>query len=183
MLLGNSKSMITVSETKSKGYLPPDNNNSIFGDYLFMKNTTKIFLSVLISIGVIIFLYIYTTDSIKGPELADESTTTSLPASTVINNEDLAGTSTTKQFKFPDGFDYVKVSFKNTGSQPITFTINQGSTTGAAKMSGTVSADGKEHTFYSEKAWPTGEFYLNISSAHGMTGKLSLHLGNDLSIQ
>lgn len=48
-------------------------------------------------------------------------------------------------------------------------------------MSGTVPADGKEHTFFSEKAWPTGELYLNISSAQGMTGKLDVHLGNDLN--
>ncbi|WP_408893532.1 hypothetical protein [Paenibacillus taichungensis] len=146
-----------------------------------MKHITKISLAVLISIGVIILLYTYTTDSTKGPEIADESITTPLPTSTVINNEDLSGTSTAKQFSIPSGLDYVKVSFKNTGSKPFTFTINQGSTTGTAKMSGTVPADGKEHAFFSNKAWPTGEFYVNTSSAQGMTGKLSVHLGNDIN--
>ncbi|MFB5761923.1 hypothetical protein [Paenibacillus medicaginis] len=48
-------------------------------------------------------------------------------------------------------------------------------------MSGTVPADGKEHTYYSDKAWSTGWFYVNVSSAQGMSGKLGVRVGTDLN--
>ncbi|QLG36855.1 MULTISPECIES: phospholipase domain-containing protein [unclassified Paenibacillus] len=108
--------------------------------------------------------------------------TTSTPSTlSVINNEDLAGTATTKQFNIPEGFECVKVSFKNTGSKAFTFTINQESTAGIAKMSYTVPADGKEHTYWSDQAWSRGLFYVSVSSAQGMSGRLSVLLGKDFN--
>ncbi|SHN84899.1 hypothetical protein SAMN04487896_5715 [Paenibacillus sp. ov031] len=121
------------------------------------------------------------TTVITTASMNNETVVTTSTASSVINNEDLAGTATTKQFNIPVGFEYVKVSFKNTGSKVFTFTINQGSTDGTAKMSYTVPADGKEHTYWSDQAWSTGWFYVSMSSAQGMSGKLSVCLGTDLN--
>ncbi|SEL62828.1 hypothetical protein SAMN05518856_114130 [Paenibacillus sp. OK003] len=119
---------------------------------------------------------VITTASMNNETVVTTSTTLS-----VINNEELAGTATTKQFNIPVGFEYVKVSFKNTGSKVFTFTMNQGSTDGTAKMSYTVLADGKEHTYWSDQAWSTGWFYVSVSSAQGMSGRLSVLVGNDLN--
>lgn len=47
-------------------------------------------------------------------------------------------------------------------------------------MSGTVPADGREYTFFSDKPWSTGLSYVSISSAQGMSGKLRVDLGTDL---
>ncbi|WP_145405815.1 hypothetical protein [Paenibacillus silvae] len=94
-----------------------------------------------------------------------------------MSNEDLAGTSTTKQFNIPAGYGYVQVTFRNTGSKQFTFTINQGSAAGAMQMSGTVPADGEEYEFSNDEAWSTGEFYISTSSAQGMSGTLDVHLG------
>ncbi|MFS0860675.1 hypothetical protein [Paenibacillus taichungensis] len=121
---------------------------------------------------------VITTSSMNNKSVVTTSTTSTL---SVINNEDFAGTATTKQFNIPEGFEYVKVSFKNTGSKAFTFTINQESTAGTAKMSYTVPADGKEHTYWSDQAWSTGLFYVSMSSAQGMSGQLSVSLGTNLN--
>lgn len=121
------------------------------------------------------------TTVITTASMNNETVVTTSTALSVINNEELAGTATTKQFNIPVGFEYVKVSFKNTGSKVFTFTINQGSTAGTAKMSYTVPADGKEHTYWSDQAWSRGLFYVSMSSAQGMSGKLSVCLGTDLN--
>ncbi|SEB28203.1 phospholipase domain-containing protein [Paenibacillus sp. 276b] len=121
------------------------------------------------------------TTVITTASMNNETGVTTSTTLSVINNEELAGTATTKQFNIPVGFEYVKVSFKNTGSKVFTFTINQGSTDGTAKMSYTVPADGKEHTYWSDQAWSTGWFYVSMSSAQGMSGKLSVRLGTDLN--
>ncbi|MGV2886862.1 hypothetical protein [Paenibacillus taichungensis] len=139
-----------------------------------MKHT-KMAMAVLAATAII--TTVITTASMNNKSVV----TTSAPSTlSVINNEDLAGTATTKQFNIPEGFEYVKVSFKNTGSKAFTFTINQESTAGTAKMSYTVPADGKEHTYWSDQAWSTGLFYVSMSSAQGMSGKLSVCLGTDL---
>lgn len=104
-------------------------------------------------------IYIFTTYKDKESETPNESINTPLPISTVISNEDLASTSTMKQFDMPDGYGYVKVKFKNTGSKPFIFTINLGSAAGPMKMSGTVPADGKEHAFINEKTWSSGSCF------------------------
>lgn len=141
-----------------------------------MRHITKIAMAVLAATAIITTVII--TASMNNKSVV----TTSAPSTlSVINNEDLAGTATTKQFNIPEGFEYVKVSFKNTGSKVFTFTINQDSTAGTAKMSYTVPADGKEHTYWSDQAWSTGKFYLSVSSAQGMCGSLSVLLGNDLN--
>jgi len=146
-----------------------------------MKNNTKILLTVLITMGILILLYMTTTHSNTESETPNESINTSLPTLTVISNEDLAGTSTMKQFDMPDGYGYVKVKFKSTGSKPFTFTINLGSAAGTMKLSGTVLADGKEHTFFNDKVWSTGDYFVNISSSQGMSGTLSIDLGADIN--
>ncbi|MEK4053769.1 hypothetical protein MHB84_08965 [Paenibacillus sp. FSL F4-0087] len=142
-----------------------------------MKHITKIAMAVLAATAIITTVII--TESMNNKSVV----TTSTPSTTlsVINNEDFAGTATTKQFNIPEGFEYVKVSFKNTGSKAFTFTINQESTAGTAKMSYTVPADGKEHTYWSDQAWSTGLLYVSMSSAQGMSGRLSVRLGTDLN--
>lgn len=135
----------------------------------------KIAMAVLAATAII--TTVITTASMNNKSVVTTSTPSTL---SVINNEDFAGTATTKQFNIPEGFEYVKVSFKNTGSKAFTFTINQESTAGTAKMSYTVPADGKEHTYWSDQAWSTGLFYVSMSSAQGMSGKLSVCLGTDL---
>lgn len=136
----------------------------------------KIAMAVLAATAII--TTVITTASMNNKSVV----TTSIPSTlSVINNEDFAGTATTKQFNIPEGFEYVKVSFKNTGSKAFTFTINQESTAGTAKMSYTVPADGKEHTYWSDQAWSTGLFYVSMSSAQGMSGRLSVRLGTDLN--
>lgn len=122
---------------------------------------------------------VITTASMNNKSVVVTTSTTSTLS--VINNEDFAGTATTKQFNIPEGFEYVKVSFKNTGSKAFTFTINQESTAGTAKMSYTVPADRKEHTYWSDQAWSRGLFYVSVSSAQGMSGRLSVLLGNDFN--
>ena len=141
-----------------------------------MKHITKIAMAVLAATAII--TTVITTASMNNKSVVTTSTTSTL---SVINNEDFAGTATTKQFNIPEGFEYVKVSFKNTGSKAFTFTINQESTAGTAKMSYTVPADGKEHTYWSDQAWSTGLFYVSMSSAQGMSGRLSVRLGTDLN--
>ncbi|WP_405155242.1 hypothetical protein [Paenibacillus sp. FSL K6-0108] len=140
-----------------------------------MKHT-KMAMAVLAATAII--TTVITTVSMNNKSVVTTSTTSTL---SVINNEDFTGTATTKQFNIPEGFEYVKVSFKNTGSKQFTFTINQESTAGTAKMSYTVPADGKEHTYWSDQAWSTGWFYVSMSSAQGMSGSLSVHLGTDLN--
>ncbi|MEC0110302.1 hypothetical protein P4H27_25365 [Paenibacillus taichungensis] len=141
-----------------------------------MKHIKKIAMAVLAATAII--TTVITTASMNNKSVVTTSTTSTL---SVINNEDFAGTATTKQFNIPEGFEYVKVSFKNTGSKAFTFTINQESTAGTAKMSYTVPADGKEHTYWSDQAWSTGLFYVSMSSAQGMSGRLSVRLGTDLN--
>jgi hypothetical protein len=139
-----------------------------------MKHITKIALAVLAATAII--TTVITTASMNNKSVVTTSTTSTL---SVINNENFAGTATTKQFNIPEGFEYVKVNFKNTGSKAFTFTINQESTAGTAKMSYTVPADGIEHTYWNDQAWSTGLFYVSMSSAQGMSGRLSVLLGTD----
>ncbi len=138
-----------------------------------MKHIRKMKIAVLVSVTVIILIYNFSSDSEGRFVKANESIRTEL---TVINNEDFAGTANTHRFDIPAGSALVKVSFKNTGSKHFTFTINKGSTSGAKIMSGSIPADGKEHTYYSDKALSTGGYYVNTSSAQGMSGILDVSL-------
>ncbi|WP_419891450.1 hypothetical protein [Paenibacillus xylanexedens] len=146
-----------------------------------MKHITKVVVAVLVATGVIILLYSFTSTSASVPVIADKPSNTPLTTFTVINNEDFAGTTNTHRFDIRAGFSYVKVSFKNTGSKHFTFTINEGSTSGTAITSGSVPADGKEHTYYSDKALSTGSYYVSTSSAQGMSGILDVSLGTDVN--
>ncbi|WP_340400898.1 hypothetical protein [Paenibacillus sp. FSL H8-0079] len=144
-----------------------------------MKHVRKMIVAVLVSAAVIILIYNFTSNS-KG-RFVKENEPRNTPSTTlrVINNEDFAGTANTHRFDIPAGFGYVKASFKNTGSKHFTFTINEGSTSGTAITSGSVPADGKEHTYYSDKALSTGWYYVSTSSAQGMSGVLDVSLGTD----
>ncbi|MBD8838791.1 MULTISPECIES: hypothetical protein [unclassified Paenibacillus] len=142
-----------------------------------MKHIRKMILAVLVSIAVIILIYNFTSNS-EGRLATEPRSTPSTPL-TVINNEDFAGTTNTHRFNIPAGFSYVKVSFKNRGSKRFTFTINERSTSGTEITSGSVPADGKEHTYYSDKALSTGWYYVSTSSAQGMSGTLDVSLGTD----
>lgn len=65
---------------------------------------------------------------------------------------------------------------RNTGDTTITFTVNQGSASGAEKYSGTVKP-GKtfDDILNKSKAWSTGKFYVSLSSGSGsMSGKLGV---------
>ncbi|MCP1182710.1 hypothetical protein [Paenibacillus sp. 1781tsa1] len=141
-----------------------------------MKHIRKMIVAVLVSAAVIILVYNFTSNSEGEFVKADATINTSLTKLTVINNEDLAGTTNTHRFDIRAGFGYVKVSFKNTGSKHFAFTINEGSTSGTAIMSGSVPPDGKEHTYYNDKALSTGWYYVNTSSAQGMSGTLDVSL-------
>ncbi|XOI97784.1 hypothetical protein ACMX2M_17965 [Paenibacillus polymyxa] len=143
-----------------------------------MKPGRKIIVAGLVSAVIIILIYNFTSNSEE--RLVKENEPRSTPATTltVINNEDFAGTTNTHRFDIPAGFSYVKVSFKNTGSKHFTFTINKGSTSGTEITSGSVPADGKEHTYFIDKALSTGWYYVSTSSAQGMSGALDVSLGN-----
>lgn len=146
-----------------------------------MKHIRKMILAVLVSIAVIILIYNFTSNSERKFVKVNEASDTPLTTFTVINNEKFAGTTSTHWFDIRAGFSYVKVSFKNTGSKHFTFTINEGSTSGTAITSGSVPADGKEHTYYSDKALSTGSYYVSTSSAQGMSGILDVSLGTDVN--
>lgn len=148
-----------------------------------MKSIAKMAMTTLVSTAFItvpqasaaVVEPVITTVSVNGEAVFTPATT-----DPVIKNEALAGTATTKQFDIDPGFGYVKVTFVNTGAKQFTFTVNQGSTSGTQKMDGTVPADGKEHSFFSSSSWSTGRFYVNISSAQGMSGKLGVRVGTNL---
>ncbi|MEK4074603.1 hypothetical protein ABIC86_004276 [Paenibacillus sp. DS2363] len=147
-----------------------------------MKHIRKMIVAGLVSAAVIIFIYNFTFNSErKFVKVVNEAGDTPLTTFTVINNENFAGTTNTHRFDIRAGFSYVKVSFKNTGSKHFTFTINEGSTSGTAITSGSVPADGKEHTYYSDKALSMGSYYVSTSSAQGMSGILDLSLGTDVN--
>ncbi|MFX3651029.1 MAG: hypothetical protein ACE3K2_04415 [Paenibacillus sp.] len=144
-----------------------------------MKHIRKMVVTVLVSAAVIILIYNYTSHSEERLVKANEPRSTPSTTLTVINSEDFAGTTNTHRFDVPAGFSYVKVSFKNKGSKHFTFTINEGSTSGAKIMSGSIPEDGKEHTYYSHKALSTGGYYVSTSSAQGMSGTLDVSLRTD----
>lgn len=144
----------------------------IWGPYI-MKHIRKMIVAVLVSAAVIILIYNFTSQDEERFVKANESISTSL---TVINNEDFVGTANMHRFDIAAGSALVKVSFTNTGSKHFTFTINEGSTSGAKILSGSIPADGKEHTYYSDKALSTGGYYVNTSSAQGMSGILNVSL-------
>ncbi|WP_340016081.1 hypothetical protein [Paenibacillus sp. FSL K6-1318] len=146
-----------------------------------MKHIQKMIVAVLVSAAVIIFIYNFTSNSEGRFVKANEPRSTPSTTLTVINNEDFAGTASTHRFDIPAGFGYVKASFKNTGSKHFTFTINEGSTSGTTITSGIVPADGEEHTYFIDKALSTGGYYVNTSSAQGMSGILDVSLGIDVN--
>ncbi|MEO2260626.1 hypothetical protein ABGV43_27385 [Paenibacillus amylolyticus] len=141
-----------------------------------MKHIRKMVVAVLVSAAVIILIYNFTSQNEERFVKANESRITPSTTLTVINNEEFAGTANMHRFDIPAGSALVRVSFKNTGSKHFTFTLNKGSTSGTEITFGSVPADGKEHTYYSDKALSTGGYYVNTSSAQGMSGTLDVSL-------
>lgn len=99
----------------------------------------------------------------------------------VIINESISNTTYVNNFTINPGWGYVKVTIKNTGPNPITFTVNQSSQTGPQKMFYTVPADKIPHSYYTQGApWSTGMFFITISSGQKMSGTVGVRLGTNL---
>lgn len=138
-----------------------------------MKFILPLVVAMLVVIGIIVGLQ---SSSFNKESVSEEQFNTTLHSIHILKDEALAGTASTKLISVPAEFNKVKIDFRNSGSRPFTFTINQGTISGHAPMSGTVPADGEIHTFFSEKPWSTGEYYLNVSSAQNMSGTVNVDL-------
>ena len=93
-----------------------------------------------------------------------------------IVDRPLYGLNDSADFDIKGGYGYVRLYLRNTGNTTISFTVNQGSASGAEKYSGSVKP-GKtfDEILNSSKAWSTGKFYVNLSSGSGpMSGKLGV---------
>ncbi|WP_318627258.1 hypothetical protein [Paenibacillus polymyxa] len=93
-----------------------------------------------------------------------------------IVDRPVAGFNDSADFDIKGGYGYVRLYLKNTGNTTISFTVNQGSVSGAEKYSGTVKP-GKtfDEILNSSKAWSSGKFYVSLSSGSGsMSGKLGV---------
>ncbi|KJD43025.1 hypothetical protein [Paenibacillus terrae] len=93
-----------------------------------------------------------------------------------IVDRPVAGFNDSADFDVKGGYGYVRLYLRNTGNTTITFTVNQGSASGAEKYSGTVKP-GKtfDEILNSSKAWSSGKFYVSLSSGSGsMSGKLGV---------
>ncbi|WCM59215.1 hypothetical protein [Paenibacillus polymyxa] len=93
-----------------------------------------------------------------------------------IVDRPVAGFNDSADFDVKGGYGYVRLYLRNTGDTTITFTVNQGSASGAEKYSGTVKP-GKtfDEILNSSKPWTVGKFYVSLSSGSGsMSGKLGV---------
>ncbi|PNQ85363.1 hypothetical protein C1T20_13100 [Paenibacillus polymyxa] len=93
-----------------------------------------------------------------------------------IVDRPLYGLNDSADFDIKPGYGYVRLYLRNTGNTTISFTVNQGSASGAEKYSGTVKP-GKtfDELLNSSKAWSAGKFYVSLSSGSGpMSGKLGV---------
>ncbi|URJ36592.1 hypothetical protein MF625_001010 [Paenibacillus polymyxa] len=93
-----------------------------------------------------------------------------------IVDRPVAGFNDSADFDIKGGYGYVRLYLRNTGNTTISFTVNQGSVSGAEKYSGTVKP-GKtfDEILNSSKAWSSGKFYVSLSSGSGsMSGKLGV---------
>ncbi|URJ47393.1 hypothetical protein MF628_002026 [Paenibacillus polymyxa] len=93
-----------------------------------------------------------------------------------IVDRPVAGFNDSADFDVKGGYGYVRLYLRNTGDTTISFTVNQGSVSGAEKYSGTVKP-GKtfDEILNSSKAWSAGKFYVSLSSGSGsMSGKLGV---------
>ncbi|MCM3171673.1 hypothetical protein [Paenibacillus sp. MER 99-2] len=140
-----------------------------------MKFILPLVVAMIVVIGIIVGLR-SSISSFNKESVSEKQFNTTSHSIHILKGEALAGTSSTKLISVPTEFNQVKIDFINSGSKPFTFTINQGTISGHAPMSGTVPADGGIHTFSSEEAWSTGEYYLNISSAQNMSGTVNVDL-------
>lgn len=109
-----------------------------------MKFILPLVVAMLVVIGIIVGLQ---SSSFNKELNNEEQLNTTLHSIHILKGEALAGTASTKLISVPTEFNKVKIDFRNSGSRPITFTINQGMISGHAPMSGTIPADGEIHTF------------------------------------
>jgi hypothetical protein len=132
-----------------------------------------------------------TTWGVSGNDSADTSTTATQDASKTttgdhvitpqatdgqIVDRPVAGFNDSADFDVKGGYGYVRLYLRNTGDTTITFTVNQGSASGAEEYSGTVKP-GKtfDEILNKSKVWSTGKFYVSLSSGSGsMSGKLGV---------
>ncbi|UMY53143.1 hypothetical protein MLD56_16340 [Paenibacillus peoriae] len=93
-----------------------------------------------------------------------------------IVDRPLYGLNDSADFDIKPGYGYVRLYLRNTGDTTISFTVNQGSASGAEKYSGTVKPGRTfDEQLNSSKAWSAGKFYVSLSSGSGpMSGKLGV---------
>ncbi|MEK5318148.1 hypothetical protein NSS94_02540 [Paenibacillus sp. FSL L8-0644] len=125
------------------------------------------------------------TDSAKTSTTATQDAVTTTTGDHVITpqatdgqivDRPVAGFNDSADFDIKGGYGYVRLYLRNTGDTTISFTVNQGSVSGAEKYSGTVKP-GKtfDEILNKSKAWSSGKFYVSLSSGSGsMSGKLGV---------
>lgn len=158
-----------------------------------MVKKKKIFFSLALSISLLgavvvpsaIFARPDAPDSANTSSIATKNAGKSTISDQVINpqatdgqivDRPVAGFNDSADFDIKGGYGYVRLYLRNTGNTTISFTVNQGSVSGAEKYSGTVKP-GKtfDEILNSSKAWSAGKFYVSLSSGSGsMSGKLGV---------
>ncbi|MGG1654384.1 hypothetical protein ABHN03_26080, partial [Paenibacillus sp. NRS-1775] len=136
-----------------------------------------------------------TTDSAAVSQSANTSTDVNTPtagnhvitpnATTPrIENRPISGTTYLADFDIKANYGYVRVYLKNTGSQRISFTINQGSPGGRQKASGSVGPGETYNEIVNGNSgpWAVGTFYVNLTSgSSNMSGQLGVRISTDLN--
>ncbi|WP_256703295.1 hypothetical protein [Paenibacillus peoriae] len=98
-----------------------------------------------------------------------------------IVDRPVAGFNNSADFDIKPGYGYVRLYLRNTGNTTISFTVNQGSVSGAEKYSASVKP-GKtfDEILNSSKPWSAGKFYVSLSSGAGsMSGKLGVRTSSN----
>ncbi|MGM1022127.1 MAG: hypothetical protein ACQEXV_16655 [Bacillota bacterium] len=101
-----------------------------------------------------------------------------------IENRPISGTTYLADFDIKANYGYVRMYLKNTGSQRIFFTINQGSPGGRQKASGSVGPGETYNEIVNENSgpWAVGTFYVNLTSGSSpMAGQLGVRISTDLN--
>ncbi|MMZ59032.1 hypothetical protein D1872_210430 [compost metagenome] len=99
-----------------------------------------------------------------------------------IENRPISGTTYLADFDIKANYGYVRLYLKNTGKQPISFTINQGSPGGRQKASGSVGGGETYSEIVNERSgpWSVGTFYVNLTSGSApMEGQLGVRISTD----
>lgn len=100
-----------------------------------------------------------------------------------IENRQISGTTYLADFDIKAGYGYVRMYLKNTGSQMIHFSINQGQPGGKEKYTGKV-APGQTFNEILNSGSPLAvdTFYVNLTSgSEDMSGQLGIRISTDLN--